>query len=145
MFLKSLFQKMEIYSFQKAKTWIFNFYFIRQNSRQLWLESLQPLNQNGLLFNWSTEPLSCFLRLHFFSVLYEQRRKNINHRHNKLRFKCRADFSALNDITKPYARQNLAPPIRPCKQGRIQGGAGGHSPPLNLEFFVPIFRIASHA
>jgi len=22
-------------------------------------------------------------------------------------------------------------------------GAGGHSPPLNLEFFVPIFRIAS--
>ena len=23
------------------------------------------------------------------------------------------------------------------------GGAGGHSPPLNLEFFVPFFRIAS--
>ena len=28
-----------------------------------------------------------------------------------------------------------------CLQGRIQGGAVGHSPPLNLKFFVPIFRI----
>jgi len=35
--------------------------------------------------------------------------------------------------------------IRIINRGGYRGGAGGHSqpPPLNLESFVPIFRIAS--